>query len=272
MGMAYVYLFDCIFDSYSVNYNKQEENMYNQEPPIMTVAVVSFLLLLTGVLLLGLSGCSNDPFPAVSPITAGPQGPVGPQGPAGTPAPIAPITPIEQIVANYNAERISVGQEPVVPGLTCTLSNVPSTTTCLSATTGPSGCLAAVNTTVGSFEYLGVFNQANEAGTAGFSVLPAALQPDFSTNFRVTCTGLLFTVDDAWHNMSLASDDGAVVRVNNLVLNNDGEHAIATVSGSVFLNNLQPYSFSLDYFQGPGNVALVLQEDGSVMDSAGFYH
>ena len=254
--------------------------MNNQS--LITIVLMTFMFALCSVFILSLSGCgSQDAFTAVPATLIGPQGlpganglqgVPGPQGPAGAPAPVATATPIEQLVANYNAERASVGQEPVIPGLTCTLSNVPSTTTCLSASTGPSGCVAAVNSTVGSFEYLGVFNQSNQAGTVGFSVLPAALQPDFSANFRVTCTGLLFTLDDAWHNMSLSSDDGAVVKVNNLTLNNDGEHAVSTVSGPVFLNNLQPYSFSLDYFEGPGNVALILQEDGLVMSQAGFYH
>ena len=153
-----------------------------------------------------LVGCSDN-----STIGTGPQGPAGPQGIPGIVV-SSPPSQIQAEVAQYNAGRAAIGQDPVTAGLSCTLSTVPATTTCLATSTGPSGCVAAVNTNVGSFLYDGVFNQVNQAGTAGFNILPSALQPDYVTNFRVTCSGLLFVVDDSWHNMSLSSDDGSVVK------------------------------------------------------------
>jgi hypothetical protein len=205
----------------------------------------------------------------------GPQGVPGPQGPAGTGVQPIQLTPVQQLVVTYNEYRISNGQEPLVPGLDCTLYTIPTTTTCLSTATGPAGCVVpsgAQYVSVGSFLYLGEFNQPNQAGTAGFNILPAVLQPNYSSYFRVTCTGDLFVVDDNWHSFSLSSDDGSNLYISGLLINNDGVHSIQTISASKYLDSLQPYSFEVDYFQQGGNVALILNEDGAVMGSSGWYH
>jgi hypothetical protein len=197
----------------------------------------------------------------------GPQGPAGssgPQGLPGTPGVNTPqLTTVQQIVANYNSYRESIGQEDLIPGLDCNLYTVPQTTTQIVGTT---------LTGVGSFEYLGVFNQSNASVTAGFNVLPLSMQPIYQTWFIMKCTGDLFVSDNNWHSFSLSSDDGSNLYISGLVINNDGVHGIQTVLASKYLDNLQPYSFELDFLQANGNQALILSEDGSIMSNQGFYH
>jgi hypothetical protein len=234
---------------------------------LLTVAILVLVSMLV-------TGCADDvPFVSAPAGVAGPQGPAGPQGLPGVSALIP--TAVQSLVDVYNDYRSSQGQEPVVPGLTCTLYTIPTNTTCLSTTTGGATCTppsSAGYASIGSFTYASVFNQPNLAGTSGFNILPAELQPEYSQWFRVTCTGLLFVTDDNYHTFTLSSDDGSNLYISGLVVNNDGVHSSNTVSGTKYLDNLQPYSFELDYFQGPGNVQLILQEDGGIMGAGGFYH
>ena len=211
------------------------------------------------VMLVSLSSCGKN----------GATGPQGAQGTAGTPglpgtsyeAPTP--TPIQQLVINENTYRLEVGQEQLIPGLACTLYTVPTTTTQIIGATG------LVN--VGSFEYIGTFNQPNTNVTVGLSVLPVTIQPIFQTWYILKCTGSLVISDDNWHGFSLSSDDGANLYIDGLLINNDGLHGIQTATATKFLK-YGFHSFELDFFQASGQQALILNEDGAIMGDAGFYH
>jgi len=212
----------------------------------------------------------NDGVPGLT-------GAPGVTGPAASPSPAPSPDAIQTIVGNYNAYLVSQGTDPLTPGLKCTLYTVPNlpATPCLLAA-DVSGCTQLSTTTgyatVGSFDYVGTFNQPNEAGTAGFNVLPTALQSLYPTNFAMTCTGYFVNPDYNYHEFDVSSDDGSLMYINgSLVVQNDGEHAIQDVKAEKYLQ-AQVYSFQLNYFQGPGNVALIVNEDGSVVSAESFWH
>ncbi len=225
-----------------------------------------------------LSACARHRDFGVVQGPPGPPGAEGPQGPEGPPlTPPAPTT-VEQIVANYNENTFaSTGADPITPGLKCTLYTIPNlpANPCL-LSTSIAGCTALSTTTgyasVASWTYIGSIDQTNQAGSAGFDLLPQALQPLYATNFAVTCTGYFVNPDFNYHNFDVQSDDGALLYINgSLVVNNDGEHAIADVMGEKYLQQ-QVYSFQLNYFQGPGLVALIVNEDGQLLPQANLYH
>lgn len=195
-------------------------------------------------------------------------GSTGPQGPAGVPGtePAPPaLETVQSAVDQYNAWRTEQGEDPIVPGLDCTLYTVPNTTTAIIGATGL--------VTVGSFTYTGTFDQSDQAGTSGFNVLPSVLQSVYSTYFIVKCTGDIVIPTSAWYEFDLTSDDGSNLYINggNPLINNDGVHTEQTDTAD---KNLEAgvYSFELDYFQAGGNVALILNMDDSLLPAANFYH
>ncbi len=225
------------------------------------------------IVLLVLSGCGQGPLilqgdsdPSVSP----------------SPSPSASSS-VESIVDAYNLNQAAVDQSQgievtqIAPGLRCTLYSVPNmpATPCL-LSTSIAGCSvissSAGYTTVGSFLYLGAIDQGSEPGTDGFNLLPEAFQ-SYSTNFAVTCTGYFVNDDYNWHQFSTASDDGSLLYLNGgLVVNNDGEHSIATVASAPRLMTAAVYSIQVNYFQGPGNIALMVNMDGNPIPAANLYH
>jgi hypothetical protein len=206
-----------------------------------------------------LSGCGSISY-------SGPQGDRGATGPQGPPGQIV-IPPAEgadvaEVVKEENDYRASVGQEPLVSGLSCTLYTVPTTTTKI---------VGATLTSVGSWTYVGTFNVANQSVSTGLNVLPVALQPVYQTWYVVKCSGVIAVADDSWHNFSLTSDDGSNLYVDGLLVSNDGMHGTQTVSNVRFLKH-GVHSFELDYLQGSGNEALILNLDGSLLPSSSLYH
>jgi hypothetical protein len=217
----------------------------------------------------------------------GPQGIQGIQGPQGSPGnvsgtipptPVPPTQPtaIQSLVDNYNEYLVSQGNDPIVPGLKCTLYTVPNmpATPCLASDI--TGCSvissSAGYASVASFPYTESIDQPNEAGASGFNLLPLALQGLYPTNFAVTCTGYFVNTDYNYHEFDVASDDGSLLYVGgSLIVQNDGLHAITDVKGMKYLE-AEVYSFRVDYFQGPGNVALIVNMDGAVLPAANLYH
>ena len=200
-----------------------------------------------------LSGCGSQ----------GPQGAGGPMGPAGTPSPSPSVNTIQEMVNTENEYRQSVGQELLLPGLDCNLYTVPTTTTAIIGATGLVG--------VGSFDFTGVFNQPNASVTTGLNILPTALQSVYQTWYIVKCTGDLVVADNNWHEFDVNSDDGSNLYIDGLLINNDGLHAQLDKSASKYLK-YGFHFFELDFLQANGNEALILNEDGAVMSSSGFYH
>jgi len=221
----------------------------------MNKRVIFLLMVLMLVTLVSLvSGCGDIES------VVGPPGPAGPQGPAATDA---PLSDIQQLVAEQNAYRSQVGQEPLVPGLDCTLYTVPQTTTAI---------IGATLTNVGSFGFTGVFNQLNGPVTAGLNILPLGLKAVYQSWYVVKCTGQYVSSDSNWHSFQLSSDDGSNLYFNGgIVINNDGLHGVQTVSGTKFIE-YGFYTFELDFFQASGNEALVLNMDGALLDNTHYYH
>jgi hypothetical protein len=75
------------------------------------------------------------------------------------------------------------------------------------------------------------------------------------------------------HEFTVSSDDGSLLYVNGgLVVSNDGQHGVTAVSGLWKPQNAQVFSFEIEYFQGPGNLALTVDMDGSLLPAANLYH
>lgn len=215
------------------------------------------------VMVLALTACQGYNGADGANGAQGTPGVAGPQGPAGTPAPLPPPpTSIQLLVNAENAYRDAVGQEPLTPGLACTLYTVPTTTTQIAG---------ATLTNVGSFEYLGVFNQPNANVSAGLNVLPASIRSVFTSWYIVKCTGQMVVADDNWHSFVLTSDDGSLLSIGGALINNDGLHAAASVS-AIKLMKHGLYSFELDFLQGAGLEQLNLNMDNAVLGAAHFYH
>ena len=224
-----------------------------------------------------LSACGDNPSFSSVQTVPGATGATGPQGPPGTSAYPGVPDNILTLVQSYNEYLYSIGNDPIQPGLKCTLYTVPNmpATPCILAA-DIAGCTQLSTTTgyasVQSFTYVGTIDQPNQAGTAGFNILPSALSSLYSTNYALTCTGYFVNVDYNTHEFDVSSDDGSLLYINgSLVVQNDGEHGIADVKGEKYLE-AQVYSFQLNYFQGPGNVALIVNMDGNLLPAANLYH
>lgn len=231
------------------------------------MSIVYFLFFLAVMV-----GCGQTPV-SLNSVT-GATGASGPAGAAGTVTTVTNtvnVVTVGAMVAEQNAYRNIVGQVPLEQGLDCNLYTVPTTTTGITATAN--GGTAPVLTSYAAFFYTGVFNQPNLPVTAGFNVLPMALQPLIQTWFIMKCTGTLFVADNNYHSFALSSDDGSNLYINGgtALINNDGLHAAATVTAEKLLT-WGMYSFELDFMQGSGQQELILNEDGKLFDTSALYH
>ena len=204
----------------------------------------SLFLLLTMFLIVGCGRCNNGWVQTVTVIQT------------------VPENATQAILDQQNAYRESIGLAPLQPGLYCSLNTVPTTTTQI---------VGASLTNVATFAYSGAFNVANSLVSGGLPILPTALQPIYQTWVVLKCTGTIVVTDNNYHNFSLTSEDGALLYVDGLTVNNDGLHSVSTKTNTQFLQAGAHY-FELDFFQGAGMQALVLEEDGVVMDGSNFYH
>lgn len=195
----------------------------------------------------------------------GDAGSAGQQGPAGpsvvVPPPAAPDA-IEVLAGEYNDARVAKGQDPVTAGLSCSLYTVPNTTTQISG---------ATLTTVGSWTYLGGFQDANGPSSPGLSVLPTALRSVYAAYYVIKCLGLFAAAESGFYEFELSSDDGAILSVNGTLINNDGVHGITSKAAVKYFDRGM-YSFELDYFDAGGSHALLLNSGGTPVDVEHFYH
>ena len=215
----------------------------------------------------GLPGPQGSPGPAGSPGPQGLQGATGPQGIPTTPNPTPSPDVVQMIVDNYNEYLVRCTLYNVInmPAIPCLLSSSITGCTQLSTTIG--------YTNVGSWTYVGSFNQVSVPSSEGFNVLPTALQKIYENNFAVTCTGYFVNPDYNYHEFDVDSDDGSLLYINggNPIVNNDGQHAITDVASEKYLQ-AQVYSFQLNYFQDQGNVGLIVNEDGNLLLASQLYH
>jgi len=204
---------------------------------------------------------------------AGPAGPQGPQGPA---APAPTPTAIQQIVASENAYRETLGQAPLTPGLACTVQQIASGTYLSSSSPGYTAA-QAMTMTGPAYQYLlsTSINQPNVAGTTGNSLINPEIAPLFlNNNYRIICTGQLVVTEDGYYGFSTSSDDGSLLYIDGtLVVDNDGAHGLQAVSGTKLLEAAVTHSFSLYYAESAGgNIAMILNMNGSVLPAANLYH
>jgi PA14 domain len=217
-----------------------------------------YLVALLGIVL---SGC------------AGPMGDTGPQGPA---APSTPPTAIQNIVNLENAYRQVQGEAPLTPGLSCVVQAISAGTYLSSSSPGYTAAQAIVLTGL-SYSYLlsTSINQPNVAGSAGNNLIDPEIAPLFLTNnYRIVCTGALVVTEDGYYGFTSSSDDGSLLYIDGtLVVDNDGSHGIQSVSGTKLLESAVTHTFQLYYSQsGSGNIAMILDMNGSVLPAANLYH
>jgi hypothetical protein len=210
---------------------------------------------------------------------AGPKGNTGDTGSTGPQGPQAPApqeTAIQQIVDSENAYLKEQGKASLTPGLSCQVVAVSGGSYLSSSSPGYTAAQAIVTTgTTYSYLLSSAINQANVAGSAGNSLIDPEIRPLFlNNNYRITCTGQLVVTEDGYYGFSTSSDDGSILTIDGTqVVNNDGTHGIQTVSGTKLLEAAVTHSFTLQYAQsGSGNIAMILNMNGSVLPAANLYH
>lgn len=211
------------------------------------------------------------------PLCNGAQGLQGIQGPVATPAPVSPQQQqVNDLMANENSYRQLLGQTTLTSGLSCSVQAIASGQWLSSSSPGyqiGQGVLALTGTNY-TYLYQGNFNQPNTSQPAVNTLLPIAIQPLFANNnYKISCSGQLVVTQDGYYNFDVNSDDGSILTVNGTqVVNNDGNHGMSAKSGTTFLR-AGVRTFSLLYAQsGNGNFGLIVQANGSLIDSMYYYH
>lgn len=180
---------------------------------------------------------------------------------------------IDNLVADENSYRETLGQTLLTPGLSCSVQEV-SGGQRISSSSNPS--LGAVITTTGptyTYTLNTSFNQSSTSGTIGHSVLPKAIRSLFvNKNFVVRCNGFIVVRETDYYSFELNSDDGSLLTLDNsLVVNNDGNHGMTLRIGTKLLRR-GVRQFRLEYAQtGGGAYGLVLTSGGSLVDGRFFY-
>jgi hypothetical protein len=165
------------------------------------------------------------------------------------------IDVVSEIVQEYNDYMELSGQAIITPGLICRLYDV----------SGPKPASIPANPSplVSTYTYIGEFNQPVSNSSIGLNILPNALRSVYKQWFVVRCQGYLVVPKSDYYLFRLTSDDGSILRINNVVVvDNDGNHATQTVSGQRLLQR-GVHSFRLDYMQGPGGEQSLILDDGT---------
>lgn len=209
------------------------------------VAVVSFL---------ALTACTETEFI----IHESP-----PAAPAPSPAtPVVAPSAVETVVADVNQTRTAQGSLPLSRGLSCAVYTVASSITQISG---------ASRSHVGSYVFLGLFDQPDEPSSMGINIMPEAFRMIYKALYSVTCSGQLIVTESGYYPFELTSDDGTILKLDGSVLiNNDGTHAVVTKYALKFLSK-GAHSFSIDYFDIGGRHALTLTSGGKLVPAENFY-
>lgn len=248
------------------------------------------LLLLIAVPAMGLYGCGGSTGaqgPQGIQGNTGTQGATGSPGVSATPCPLPSPSPsvdpttaaISAEVARFNEQQVFNGADPITPGLTCrlwTINNIPAINSVAAFNAYESSNTPAnAATYVASYLYQGTFDQANSATSTGFNILPNSandnLRSQYENYFILKCYGYYVVTQPGFYDMSLTSDDGAILQIGGATLNNDGQHAVTTVSNTFNLSEGVQY-FEMDYYEYNGNQALQLYLNGSAVPAEYFYH
>lgn len=184
---------------------------------------------------------------------------------------VAPtLTEVEELMADENEYRASLGQSQLTPGLTCSLYNLKSGATPTPPMPEPSLFPTSLPSATSNFVYMGSFNQVVGSGL-GSQVLPVAIRSLYTSWMAIRCTGQLVIMDSGYHNFGVESDDAGLLYLDNaLTVSNNGHHAMVEVTGAKQLHS-GIHSFRIDYMQGNGDMGLIIRMDGQVIPSTLFY-
>ncbi len=124
-----------------------------------------------------------------------------------------------------------------------------------------------------TFSAAPIFNQLDSPVTDGLIVMPAHLRsnPDFQSWYLLRCTGYVMITDTDYYNFDLTTDDGGVLYVDGMKVDNDGNHSVSTKSGYLTMTR-GAHTFRLDYMQAAGNQALTIKANGELINPKYFYH
>jgi hypothetical protein len=169
---------------------------------------------------------------------------------------------IDEVVADKNEYRDSLGQSLLTEGLNCTVHNAASPD--LDVSFGSAAY---------SYTMKADFNQPAIAGNQPTSILPAELAALYvNKNFSVRCQGYIVVTESDLFSFELESDDGSRLYVNGaLIIDNEGAHAMVKKAGVVALER-GVHSLRIDYSQSAGGQhGLVFTSEGEVVEHAFFY-
>lgn len=170
---------------------------------------------------------------------------------------------VNDIVEDENDYRLSLGQLPLTPGITCSLYNLLNGATPTPPQPQPSLFPTSLPSATATFTYKGSFNQGS--GTGGSEVVPLAMRSLYTQWYALRCTGSIVILDSGYHNFSTISDDASLLYINNaLTVSNDGHHGMQERSGA---RNLKRgvHSIRLDYMAGGGPSGLIVKLNGEVL-------
>lgn len=227
---------------------------------MITVKKVLVLLSVTLLTCISLVGC------------AGPQGNRGADGVSVVSPPVVTApSAIDELIAEENDYRLSLGQTALTNGLSCTLYTVTGGDRIQSSIAGHN-TLTGI-TTVGTFLLKSDIYQVDSPISDGMSVLPLALRNVYKNMYLLRCTGYLVVLNNGYYEFNLTSDDGSLLYINgSKIIDNDNNHGTTTVSASKSLRK-GVHTIRLDYAQtGGGNQSLMLTSSGVAIPHELFYH
>lgn len=227
-------------------------------------------ILLTALLALSACGKSTHTFtPGENTTTTtiylpGPTTTIAVDVPVLVTPPVTVPTAVQNLLADENDYRESLGQTTLTQGVTCKLYD-------LKYLSPLPSLLPVLSTSQASWVYKGEFNQDNSPASTGLQVLTPELRVAYPQWFAIRCTGYVAVLGSGSHVFSTNSDDASLLYINGAkVVDNDGQHGMQFRQGSLSLRE-GVYAFRLDYMEGNGPLGLIVNMDGKVLPKENLY-
>lgn len=177
-----------------------------------------------------------------------------------------PINPVaiseaHRVANEENQRRSSLGQSPIIEGLTCSLFQLTPTPTSIQS--------AILTPTAATFTYSGNFSQS---GGDYSGLIPESIRLLYSQWYILRCTGYYIAETSDYQSFSLSSDDGSVLYLDGIkLIDNDGLHGCQQKTSMKYLQR-GLHTFRLDYMHGvSGNMCLTLESNTSLINRELFY-
>jgi hypothetical protein len=182
---------------------------------------------------------------------------------------------INVVTAEENRYREGLAKPPITSGLSCTIATFTSghrlqaTSNGVQTLTG----LVSAYTYLYRGEYGETFNQYDSLGADGNIVIPRVFRPLFINYYSLDCVGHVVVLRSDYYTFESQSDDASLVYLDDtILLDNDNNHGVQTVSKVKFLRR-GVHSFRVRYEQsGGGNIALVVLANGELINPKFLYH